>query len=71
MRQWLADDDVKEKPYYYWLRKFRQERCKQMQLSAATALAEVSLAELPIPVLTLIKPAAADNTVAVIIAIIV
>lgn len=25
VRQWLAENDIKEKAYYYWLRKFRKE----------------------------------------------
>ena len=25
VRQWLADNGIKEKAYYYWLRKFRKE----------------------------------------------
>ena len=24
-KQWLADNGIKEKAYYYWLRKFRKE----------------------------------------------
>ena len=33
VRQWLADNGVKEKAYYYWLRKFRREACEQIQKS--------------------------------------
>lgn len=36
VRQWLKDNDIKEKSYYYWLRKFRKESYDQMQLPAAT-----------------------------------
>lgn len=25
VRQWLKDNDINEKSYYYWLRKFRKE----------------------------------------------
>ena len=25
VKQWLADNGIKEKSYYYWLRKFRRE----------------------------------------------
>ena len=25
VKQWLADNGIKEKSYYYWLRKFRKE----------------------------------------------
>ena len=66
MRQWLADNGVKEKAYYYWLRKFRREACGQIQLPAVTAPAEVSFAELSIPVPAPVKPVTANNTVAVI-----
>ena len=66
VRQWLTDNGVKEKAYYYWLRKFRREACEQIQLPAVTAPAEVSFAELPIPVPAPEKPAAANKTVAVI-----
>ncbi|MDE5589461.1 MAG: IS66 family insertion sequence element accessory protein TnpB [Acetatifactor sp.] len=66
VRQWLADNGVKEKAYYYWLRKFRREACEQIQLPAVTAPAEVSFAELPIPVPAPVKPVTANNTVAVI-----
>ena len=46
VRQWLKDNDIKEKSYYYWLRKFRKESYDQMQLPAATEEpAEVSFVE--------------------------
>ena len=32
VKQWLSDNGVKEKAYYYWLRKFRREACEQIQL---------------------------------------
>ncbi len=66
VKQWLADNGVKEKAYYYWLRKFRQEACEQIQLPDAAMPAEVSFAEFPIPVPPPVKPAAANNTAAVI-----
>ena len=31
VKQWLSDNGVKEKAYYYWLRKFRKEAYEQMQ----------------------------------------
>lgn len=49
VKQWLADNGIKEKAYYYWLRKFRREACEQMNLPAVTAPAELSFAEIPIP----------------------
>lgn len=29
VRQWLKDNDIKEKSYYYWLCKFRKESYDQ------------------------------------------
>ena len=55
-KQWLADNGIKEKAYYYWLRKFRREACEQMQLPTATPPAEVSFAEFHIPVSVSEKP---------------
>lgn len=52
VRQWLADNGIKEKAYYYWLRKFRKETYDQMQVPAVAQPAEVSFAEIPIPVAT-------------------
>lgn len=43
VRQWLADNGIKEKAYYYWLRKFRKEAYDQMQISAVTQSTEVSV----------------------------
>lgn len=48
-KQWLADNGIKEKAYYYWLRKFRKEAYGQMQVSAPAQSAEVSFAEFSIP----------------------
>lgn len=66
VKQWLADNGVKEKAYYYWLRKLHQEACEQIQLPAAAAPAEVSFAEIPIPVPAPAKSVTVSNTVAVI-----
>lgn len=50
VRQWLKDNDIKEKSYYYWLRKFRKESYDQMQLPAATEEpAEISFVEFAVP----------------------
>ena len=50
VRQWLKDNDIKEKSYYYWLRKFRKESYDQMQLPAATeGPAEISFVEFAAP----------------------
>ncbi len=52
VRQWLKDNDIKEKSYYYWLRKFRKESYDQMQLPAATEEhAEISFVEFAAPTL--------------------
>ena len=49
VKQWLEENDIKEKAYYYWLRKFRKEAYNQMQLPAVTTKAEVSFAEVTMP----------------------
>lgn len=50
VRQWLKDNDIKEKSYYYWLRKFRKESYDQMQLPATTEEpAEISFVEFAAP----------------------
>lgn len=64
VKQWLADNGVKEKAYYYWLRKFRREAYEQIQIPVAASPAEVAFAEFPMP--TPVRPAAGNNTVAVI-----
>ncbi len=45
VKQWLAENDIKEKVYYYWLRKFRKEAYNQMQLPIAAAKTDVTFAE--------------------------
>ena len=51
VRQWLKDNDIKEKSYYYWLRKFRKESYDQMQLPVTTENpAEISFVEIAAPV---------------------
>lgn len=64
VKQWLADNGVKEKAYYYWLRKFRREAYEQIQIPVAASPAEVAFAEFPMP--TPVRPTAGNNTVAVI-----
>lgn len=65
-KQWLADNGIKEKAYYYWLRKFRREASEQMKLPAVTAPAQVSFAEISIPVSAPVKAARNSNPVAII-----
>lgn len=48
-KQWLADNGIKEKAYYYWLRKFRKEAYDQMQVPAVAGPEEISFAEVSIP----------------------
>lgn len=50
VKQWLAENDIKEKAYYYWLRKFRKEAYNQMQLPAVSTKADVTFTEIPMPV---------------------
>ena len=50
VRQWLKDNDINEKYYYYWLRKFRKESYDQMQIPAVTENhTEISFFELAAP----------------------
>ena len=35
-KQWLAENDISEKSYYYWLRKIRREVCEQEELQKVT-----------------------------------
>ena len=51
VKEWLAKNDVKEKAYYYWLRKFRKEAYNQMQLPATATKTEVAFAEVTMPAL--------------------
>lgn len=54
-KQWLRDNGISDKSYYYWLRKIRQETytSKGMELSAINSLSEqqqtVTFAEIPLP----------------------
>jgi putative transposase len=50
VRQWLADNSIREKSYYYWLRKFRKEAYEEMQAPPSeTQQTEITFAELPVP----------------------
>lgn len=54
-KQWLSDNGISDKSYYYWLRKIRQEvyANKEKELSAIQTLQEqqqtVTFAEIPLP----------------------
>lgn len=56
VKQWLADNSIKKKAYYYWLRKFCREACEQMQLPTVTPSVGVSFAGFHIPVSVPEKP---------------
>ncbi len=67
VKQWLSDNGVKEKAYYYWLRKFRKEAYEQMQPPAVNENPgnEIAFTEISIPAKT--APAELyENPVAVI-----
>ena len=51
VKQWLSDNGVKEKAYYYWLRKFRKEAYAQMQLPGTNENTgtEIAFTEITIP----------------------
>ena len=61
VRQWLKDNDINEKSYYYWLRKIRREACERLQLPGTSSPSEVSFVEVPLETATTI-PASAQNT---------
>ncbi len=46
-KQWMADNGIREKSYYYWLRKFRKQAYSQMtETSTAISVGnEISFAE--------------------------
>lgn len=48
VKQWLADNGIKEKSYYYWLRKFRKEAYGQIQMPPADSSSTITFAELPV-----------------------
>lgn len=52
-KQWLSENDINEKTYYYWLRRIRGEAYSQLQpelpMTTESAIPIVSFAEIPIP----------------------
>ena len=48
VKQWLADNGIKEKSYYYWLRKIRREVCEQEGLQEDTNPSALSFVEIPV-----------------------
>ena len=72
-KQWLAENDISEKSYYYWLRKIRREVCEQEGLQEVTTPSALSFVEIPVktaldttPVPTVPAAMAAMTPVAVI-----
>ena len=51
VKQWLSDNGIKEKAYYYWLRKFRKQAYAKMQPPSTVVSAEndISFEEVSIP----------------------
>lgn len=47
-KQWLAENDISEKSYYYWLRKIRREVCEQVGLQEVTNSSALSFVEIPV-----------------------
>ena len=47
-KQWLAENDISEKSYYYWLRKIRREVCEQEGLPEAISPSEIAFVEIPV-----------------------
>jgi putative transposase len=52
-KQWMSENQVSEKSYYYWQRKLRTEAFKQMKhspmLPVAQGISEVSFTEIRMP----------------------
>lgn len=51
VKQWLSDNGIKDKAYYYWLRKFRKQAYSQMNPSSTgvSVRNDISFAEVSIP----------------------
>lgn len=64
VKQWLVDNDIKEKSYYVWLHKFRKEACEQVQLPTVATPAEVSFAEFQVRSSVIVRLGVADSSVA-------
>lgn len=48
IKQWCLDNDISEKSYYYWLRKFRKEAAQQMPVPTTVQNpSPVTFAEIP------------------------
>lgn len=59
VRQWLAESGIKEKAYYYWLRKFRKEALTELkpELPVVSKQESITFAEIPVGTTGLKAPA--------------
>lgn len=59
VRQWLAESGIKEKAYYYWLRKFRKEALTEFktELPVISKREPITFAEIPVGTTGLKEPA--------------
>ena len=48
-KQWLVENDISEKSYYYWLQKSRKEAYGQMRMPPAASSSEITFTEIPVP----------------------
>ena len=49
IRAWCEENNIGEKAFYYWQRKFRKEACAIIEQTTVSPLALPSFAELSIP----------------------
>lgn len=49
VKKWLDDNGIKNKAYYYWLRKFRKEAYAEMNPPMVTESTDVAFAEIHMP----------------------
>lgn len=55
-KQWLAENGISEKSYYYWHRKIRREVCEQGGLPEISSPSEVSFIEVPVKTAPVTEP---------------
>ena len=55
-KQWLIENGISEKSYYYWLRKIRREVCEQGRFHETSGPSQVSFVEVPIKAAQDIEP---------------
>jgi len=61
VKQWFAENDIKEKAYYYRLRIFRKDAYHQMQLPTVAAKTDVTFAGVTMPVMATSIETASPN----------